>query len=147
MILLLATLASDPGLAGDPDEDRAHERDRMEAERGRMDAERDRIEAHRAEMEADPVTRRLKAEEEALTAQMRVLMIDYEQADGKLEKQRIRGDIEDLAGATFDHRTKIHAHRVAKVEERLELAKTELEEREANRDMLIEEWLTDHLED
>ena len=120
--------------------------DDAEREEAREQHRRERMEAHHAELERDPEMKRLKVEEEALRAQMRVLMLDYEQADGKLEQQRVRGDIEELAGQIFDLRTAIHQRKVEKVEARLEEAKSELEEREENRDALIDEWLEEHLD-
>lgn len=146
MISLMIALMG-PAMAGN-DESREEAIEAAHAERREAeDQERRRRdhEMHKAEMDAE--MKRLKVEEEALRAQMKVLMLDYEQADGKLEEQRVRGEIEDLAGEIFDHRTAMHARKVAKVEARLEEAKTELDAREENRDALIEEWLEDHLEE
>ena len=143
MISLLIALN---GTAFADDDDRREAVEAAHEERRRLEHEERKRRHHEMEnAKRDEEMKRLKIEEEALRAQMRVLMLDYEQADGSLEKQRVRGDIEDLAGEIFDHRTAMHERKVAKVEERLDEAKSELAEREENRDQLIDEWLEEHL--
>jgi competence protein ComGC len=94
--------------------------------------------------ERDPEEQRLRAEEKALRARMRVLMLELEQLEeGSREHDKKLDDIRELAGQVFDLRTQGHELKVARLEERLEGAKAELAEREASRDELIEAWVED----
>ncbi|MCP4806861.1 MAG: hypothetical protein GY913_02110 [Proteobacteria bacterium] len=129
MILLLSTLA----LAG-PHEGRG---ERARAERN----------GHPAEMrENNPELVRVKAELDAAEAQLKVLVLDHNEAVGKAREER-RAEIEAQAEVMYDLKTEAHALRLEILEAKLEEARGDLEERDALREERIEKWMEEHLEE
>ena len=128
MILLLSTLAF-----GGPHGDHA-----------RSDGPRAE---HRKQMREDhPELVRIKAELDAAEAQLKLLVLDYRDADEK-DQDALRGQIEDQAGVMYDLKTEAHAIRLQVLEEKLESARSELDERDDKRDERVQKWIEDNLDE
>lgn len=137
MIWLLSTLSlAEPHEPGDRPE-RAGEHDR---ERSR-DGDRE----HPANP-ANPDLARLKAEVDATEAQLRLLVLDHQAAEGDA-REALRVEIQTQAEAMYDLKTQVHAMRLEALEARLTAAQAEHAERDGKKAERIEAWMDAHLDD
>jgi hypothetical protein len=134
----------DPALHAELLELRETDRELYRAQLREIAVEERRHNAH-AEMANDPEMLRLKAQRIELEDDMRALLVEYKAA-GSREQDRMRPDIEALAGELFDTKSAMHARKMELMAQRLEDAQAKEAERLANKDELVSEWVDTKLE-